>query len=198
MLYNFSIKVVWVIMHILFRIDIKGQENIPSDGALICPNHYSLLDPVLIAICMSKHKIRFMAKHEVFKNPLANFYLRKVGVYPVKRGEPDINSIKTTLRLLKGNELVGLFPEGTRSKTGELGPANPGVALFAIKSGKPVIPVAITGRYKLFSKVKVNYGQPLDLAQYKKDKMTNEDYYEISQLVMAEIKQLKGDATCKL
>ena len=198
MLYNFSIKVVWIIMHILFRIDIKGQENIPSDGAIVCPNHYNVIDPVLIAICIPKRKIRFMAKHEVFKNPIANFYLRRVGVYPVRRGEPDLNSIKTTLKILKENALVGLFPEGTRSKTGELGPANPGVALFAIKSGKPVIPVAITGRYRLFSRVKVSFGQPLDLVQYKKDKMTNDDYYETSQLVMDQIRQLKGDAACKL
>lgn len=135
-----------------------------------------------------------MAKHELFQIPVVSWYLRSVGTYPVKRGEPDLTSIKTTLKILKDKQLVGLFPEGKRMKDKKLGTANPGVALFSIKSGKPVVPVAITGTYKYFSKLKLNFGQPIDFTAYKKDKMTNEDYYEISQIVMEHIGRLKENS----
>jgi 1-acyl-sn-glycerol-3-phosphate acyltransferase len=147
---------------------------------------------MLIAICMPR-KINFMAKYEAFKNPIVRFYLKDVGTYPVKRGEADLASIKHTLKLLKQKKLVGLFPEGTRVKNGELGEANSGVAVFGIKSEKAVIPVAITGSYKFFTKLKVSFGQPIDFMKYKKNKMTNDDYYKLSQIVMEKIGQLKKE-----
>lgn len=193
MLYGFSKSVVWTYFHIFYRVEVVGLENIPEDGALICPNHYSLLDPVFLSISIPR-KIKFMAKHELFKKPLLGWFLKNVGTYPVKRGEPDLSSIKHTLKLLKNKELVGLFPEGTRIKTGGLGIASPGVALFSIRSGKVVVPVGITGSYKLFSKIKLNFGQPIDFSIYKKEKMTNEDYEELSQLVMKQIEQLRENS----
>lgn len=189
MIYDLAKKVVWLFFHAFYKVEINGLENIPEDGALICPNHYSILDPLFIAISIPR-KIRFMAKHEVFKIPFLGWFLKSVGTYPVKRGELDLFSIKNTLKLLKDKELVGLFPEGTRSKTGKLGVANPGVALFSIKSSKVAIPVSITGSYKIFTKIAINYGQPIDFVKYKKDKMSNEDYYELSQIVMKEIELL--------
>lgn len=193
MLYKFSKVLVKLYFRIFYRVEIIGLENIPDDGALICPNHFNLWDPILISIILPR-KIRFMAKHELFQIPVVSWYLRSVGTYPVKRGEPDLTSIKTTLKILKDKQLVGLFPEGKRMKDKKLGTANPGVALFSIKSGKPVVPVAITGTYKYFSKLKLNFGQPIDFTAYKKDKMTNEDYYEISQIVMEHIGRLKENS----
>jgi 1-acyl-sn-glycerol-3-phosphate acyltransferase len=190
MLYNVSKSLVWLYFHAFYKIDVKGIENIPEDGAIICPNHFNIWDPMLVAICIPR-KINFMAKNEAFRNPIVKFYLNDVGTYPVKRGEVDLASIKHTLKLLKQKELVGLFPEGTRVKSGKLGEANSGVAVFANKSGKVVIPVAITGNYKFFTKLKVTFGQPIDFMKYKKDKMTNDDYYELSQIVMEKIRQLK-------
>lgn len=193
MFYKISKPIAKFIFHLLYRIEVVGLENIPEDGAIICPNHYCLADPLLISIVIPR-KITFMAKAELFKIPVVGWYLRQVGTYPVKRGEPDITAIKTTLRLLKDKELVGLFPEGTRSKDGKLGAANPGVALFSIRSNKRVVPVAITGSYRIFSKLKVNFGQPIDFSSYKKDKMTNEDYLELSQIVMEHIRKLKEES----
>lgn len=192
MFYKFAKALVWLFFHVFYRVELKGMENLPEEGALICPNHFSLYDPLLIAVSLPK-QIRFMAKNELFKNPLLRWFLFKVGTYPVKRGEPDLSSIKTTLRLLKENAWVGLFPEGTRIRNGKLGTANPGVALFAIKANKPVVPIAITGRYRFFCKINIIIGQPIDFSQYKKDKMTNDDYYEISQIVMQHISILKGE-----
>lgn len=193
MFYNVAKAIVHFIFNLIFRVEIRGEENIPdSDGALICPNHISWIDPPLVAVSI-RRKVKPMAKQELFRNPILRYILLKLGVFPVKRGEADMNAIKTTLKALKDKQLVLLFPEGTRIKGGELGRANPGVAMFSIKSGKPVIPVLVSGSYRLFSKVRITIGAPVDFTQYKKDKMTNDDYMELSQIIMSKIKELKEE-----
>lgn len=189
--YKFCQTVLRGIFKLIYRVDIYGSNNIPKDtGAIICPNHFHWMDPIIVGV-YTERQIRFMAKYELFNKPILNKLIKKFGAFPVRRGEADLNAVKTTLKLLKENNLVGLFPEGTRSKTGELGEANAGVAMFSIKSGMPVIPVCIVGNYKLFTRIKIKYGQPIDFNKYKKEKMTNNDYLELSQIVMQEIKKLK-------
>lgn len=193
MLYNIAKGIVWVFFHVFYRISIKGHENIPEDkGALICPNHYHWLDPLFVAISF-KRPVRFMAKYELFQKPILGFILRKIHAYPVKRGEADLGAIKNTLRILKDKQLVGIFPEGTRIKSGELGKANAGVAVFSIKTGSPAVPVLISGNYIPFTKMKITIGKPVDLTQYRKEKMTNDDYLETSQIIMRKIDELKKE-----
>lgn len=196
MFYNFIRSLMGIIFRLLFRIDVIGVQNIPQgDGALICPNHYHWGDPVLVAISVPR-KINFMAKYEIFKVPVLGFVLRKLDAYPVRRGEADLSASKTTLRLLKDKQLVGIFPEGTRIKGGEhgkMGKANPGVAVFSVKTKKPVIPVLITGNYKPFARMKVIIGKPVELYKYKKEKMGSEDYNELSQMIMERIAGLKKE-----
>jgi 1-acyl-sn-glycerol-3-phosphate acyltransferase len=176
---------------LFYRLKINGIENIPKEGAaIICPNHFSYADPLFVGISLSRN-IKFMAKYELFKKPFLSFLLPLWGVYPVKRGEADFNAIRTTLKHLKDGQLIGVFPEGTRIRGNELGKANPGVAMFAVKSSCPIIPTAITGSYKPFSKLCITYGRPMDLSQYRKEKMTNDDYLELSQTIMEKIKELK-------
>lgn len=194
MLYSIAKGIIWVFFHIFYRISIKGHDNIPEDkGALICPNHYHWLDPLLVAICIKK-PVRFMAKYELFQKPILGFILTKIYAYPVKRGEADLCAIKNTLRILKDKQLVGIFPEGTRVKGGKLGKANPGVAVFSVKTGSPAIPVLISGNYVPFTRMKITIGKPVELYQYKKEKMTNDDYFEISQIIMTKIDELKKEA----
>lgn len=189
-LYDIFKPLIWLYFHAVYRIKVKGIENIPeSSGAIICPNHIALGDPILVAISAPR-KIRFMAKAELFKIPFIRFFLKHWGVYPVKRGEADIGAIKNTFKILKNDGLVGLFPEGTRSRTGKLGTASPGVAMFSIKSGKPVIPVLIQGKYSIFSKLNIIFGQPFYF-NIKNGKLTNDDYKELSQTVMKKISELK-------
>ncbi|MBZ4662361.1 MAG: 1-acyl-sn-glycerol-3-phosphate acyltransferase [Caloramator sp.] len=189
--YRFCQIFVKGLFKLVYKVEIFGSDNIPKDkGAIICPNHFHWMDPIIVGV-YTKRQIRFMAKYELFDKPILNKLIKKLGAFPVRRGEADLNAVKTTLKLLKENNLVGLFPEGTRSKTGELGEANAGVAMFAIKSGVPVIPVCIVGNYRPFTRIKIKYGQPIDYNKYKKEKMTNSDYLELSQIVMQEIKKLK-------
>lgn len=196
MLYFICRGIVWFFFRLIFRIEVKGRENIPKDdGALICPNHYHWADPLLIAI-VTPRKINFMAKYELFEIPLLRWILNGVGTYPVKRGEADLNASKITLRLLKDKQLVGMFPEGTRIKEGvhgNFGKANSGVAVFSVKTKKPVIPVLITGDYYPFKKMRVVFGEPVELHRFKEGKLTSNDYDELSQIIMGKISELRGD-----
>lgn len=190
MVYNILKVLVRCFYFLMFRVEITGIENVPkNEGALLCPNHISNHDPFLIASHINR-KVRFMAKYEAFQNPFLGFFLRHCEAYPIKRGETDITAFKMTLKILKNDEMVGLFPEGHRVRTGELGKVNAGMGLFSIKSGKKVIPVAVSGEYKFRSKVKITIGEPMDMSKYKKEKMTNEDYLSLSELVMKRIQTL--------
>lgn len=191
--YYFAKYLMWIVFHLIYRVEVVGIENIPKDeGVIICPNHFAFGDPVVVGITCPR-QVRYMAKKELFKNPFIRVILKGLGAYPVKRGEADLNAIKLTLKLLKDKKVIGLFPEGTRVRTGKFGQANPGVAMLSIKSGKAVIPTLITGSYRLFSKIKIQYGQPIDFTKYKKEKMTNDDYFELSQMVIQKLYELKGE-----
>lgn len=189
--YKICKPVPWLFYHIFYHLKVYGKKNIPKEeGAIICPNHRSNHDSVIVAVTCPR-PIRYMAKIELFKNKIAAFFLKAYGAYPVKRGEADLPAVRKTFKLLKDKQLVGIFPEGTRVKGGDFGKAHPGVAMFSIKTGKPVIPVYIETSYKLFSKIKVVYGEPIDFKSYKKERMTNDDYSELSQMIIDKFKELK-------
>lgn len=126
----------------LFKLQAQGLENIPDGGAIIASNHITLLDPPAIGAALHR-PIHFMAKQELFLNPAFAWIITKLNAFPVQRGTPDRNAIRRALKLLTQQQLLGIFPEGTRSKTGALGDAEPGVALIAAKLGMPIVPTAI-------------------------------------------------------
>jgi 1-acyl-sn-glycerol-3-phosphate acyltransferase len=134
-----------------------------------------------------------MAKFELFQNPILGFLLRNLKVFPVKRGEADIAAIKNTFKFLKDKQLVGIFPEGTRVKGDKLGKANAGVAVFSIRTESPAVPVLITGSYIPFTRLNIIIGKPVELSEFRKEKMSNDDYLEVSQIIMKKIEELKGE-----
>lgn len=181
---------VKVLLSLIYRIEIEGMENIPKEGkSIVSSNHFSLMDPVLLGAFLPR-KINYMAKEELFSNRLFSWVLNKLGVFPVKRSGSDISAIKTALRILKNEEVFGIFPQGTRAKAGEDLIAKPGSAMIAIKSKSPIIPIAIIGNYKLFNKVKVKIGEPIDLSKYYDEKISTEEYQKISQDLLNVIKKL--------
>lgn len=178
------------LLHLIYRIEISGKENIPLEGkSIVCSNHFSLMDPVVIGTCL-RRKINYMAKEELFSNKIFAVALNKLGVFPVKRGGADVSAIKSALKILRSGELLGIFPEGTRSKNGEMLEAKAGLAMISIKSESPIIPVAIIANYKLFRKVKVIIGEPIDFSSYYGQKVSTEDYQKLSQNVLNHIKDL--------
>lgn len=191
---------------ILYRPKIVGKENLPKDGgALLCPNHVSTLDAAVI-VAMFKRKVNVLAKEELFKNGFLCWIADLFGIYPVKRGKADMQAIKISLTLLKRNELLLMFPEGTRNgKAKGIKPKN-GAVLIAATAGKPIIPIGIQGSFKPFTKVTVNIGKPIDYSKLKEEVKDKEQASELTKDLMKEIvhlrdqnvKQLKKNQTKNL
>jgi glycerol-3-phosphate dehydrogenase (NAD(P)+) len=127
-----------------FRVRRLGREHIPAGGVILAANHRSFLDPFLIGCCIGR-PIFFVAKREMFKNPLVGWLLNCMGAFPVRRGEADEESVKTALALLERGRAVVMFPEGTRIRAGSLAKPKRGVGRLALQSGAAVVPIAITG-----------------------------------------------------
>ena len=135
---------------------IEGQENIPPSGPLlVASNHLSNLDPAIVAAALPRPPI-FLAKKELFKYSLGAFLMRGYGAHPVDRRGGDVAALNwITHQLSVENRMAIVFPEGTRSKTGGLLRGQPGIALIAISTGVPVVPVALTGSEPLQNTLKV-------------------------------------------
>lgn len=165
MLYSILKIVFRISFTILFRFEVIGRENIPREGAVvIASNHASLLDPPLIGTAASR-KMHFMAKEELFVPILGTCY-KILGAFPVSRGASDMGAIKHAIDILKSHEVLGIFPEGTRSKTGALGQAGSGTMLIAKKGAAAVVPTAVIGsnlrlQKSFWPKIKVVFGEPM-------------------------------------
>ena len=192
MFYTFIKFLANVIFRILFRVKTHGIENVPSEGKFIlCSNHANNLDPVFVSMVMPR-KISWMAKKELFKYKFISYLGYKLGAFPVDRNGSDVSAIKNALRVLKDDKVLGIFPEGTRVKKMDLEAAKPGVALLSIKSGADILPVLIDSNYKLFSKINIYIGKPMDIKNEDGSKPTTEEYLEKSQLVLKTIYGLKN------
>lgn len=150
-----------VLEKIIYRVKIIGEENLPkTEAALICGNHIHALDAAII-VCMAKRQIYVLGKEELFDNPILKWLGKIFGVFPVKRDGTDIQAIKISLSLLKNNNLLLIFPEGTRNGLEKGTKLRNGAVNLAIKAKVPIIPVGIKGSFKIFRKVTLKYGKPI-------------------------------------
>lgn len=174
MFYRIIRGIIRPILYLLYRPKVDGLDNFPREGKVILySNHISMLDPIVIG-CVLPRKIYFMAKMELFKNPIFGFILKNLGAFPVKRGTADLSAIKNSLQILKQGHVFGIFPEGTRSKKGRIQHFSHGVASIAHRSKAKIIPIGIMGEYKLFHPIKVVIGKALDMDHYFSQKSSTE------------------------
>ncbi|SDO95068.1 lysophospholipid acyltransferase family protein [Halobacillus sp. SY10] len=186
-LYKIGKALCSVILYPMYRIKIVGKKNIPAEGpVIICSNHISNVDPPVVGITSSRN-IYFLAKEELFKNPVIGGILKKVHAFPIKRGMRDRNALRKGLDILKEGHALGLFPEGTRQKNGEIGKGLAGAGFFALRSEAAIVPCAIIGPYKKFKKLKVVYGEPIDMTEYREQKASAQ---VVTDRIMEEIRQL--------
>jgi len=190
-----------VLFDMCFRGEVVGLSNLPSTGGfLVAANHASFLDPPLIG-CHIPRQIAYFARKTLWKGGLYSWWLDTVGTIPVDRdGGQDVSAIKRVLRAIKDERGLILFPEGTRTVTGQLQPAKPGVGFIAVKTQVPVVPVRIFGSFEAFGKgralrlgtpVTVVFGRPLWPAMYDEPKAGKERSQIASERIMAEIAQLQ-------
>ena len=153
---------------VLYRERALGTPNVPADGPFIlAPNHFSQMDHFFAGVYI-RRKIQFMAKSQLFGNPVLDYIFRVGGVFPVRRGHHDEEAFRTAYSVLSRGGCVGMYCEGGRSRTGRLGEPKPGVGRLALESGVPVVPVAIHGSLGVrgwkrlrFPKVTIQYGEPV-------------------------------------
>ncbi len=164
-----------------------GHEHFPkTEGVLLCSNHIDNLDPPIVGITAPR-PVSFMAKEELFNVPILGNVVKRLKAFPVKRGMSDREALRVGLKLLKNGEVLGLFPEGTRSKDGSLGKGLAGAGFFALRSNAAVVPCAIIGPYKPFKRLTVVYGKPIDMDSLREQKASAEDATEV---IMNSIKEL--------
>lgn len=196
--YRVSKVLLRAVLRSLFRMQVIGQEHEPQSGPLlVVSNHWSALDPPVVG-CALRRTVHFMAKEELFRIPLLRTWMRAVGTFPVRRGEPDRASIRTALELIRQGEAVVIFPEGTRNPLGYLRPAEPGAAFLALRARVPILPVGILGTLEAMPKgawiprphrIEVRIGPPFRLDDFPN---TREGLEAASDRIMEAIAELLG------
>lgn len=210
----FSLKVLqkggfmlyWTVRYLLilfFKVFCKikyiDAENIPKKGGFIlASNHVSYYDPFAVGTPVV-NKVHFMAKKELFEEPLMGWVITKLGAFPVDREKSDLRAIKTALEILKSGEVVGIFPEGTRSKDGEVHDAQRGTATISIMAKVPVVPAAVVGtKDAMMSKfppkwkrIMVKYGKPIYPEDFKGSK--KERIEKMTHAIIDSIRDMKKE-----
>ena len=179
--------------NLLFSPKVIGAENVPKEGAMImAANHMSNWDPPILGTYLPR-TVGYMAKEELFKPAIAGAIIKSLNAFPVKRGASDRGAIKMALNILKKGLCLGIFPEGTRSRDGKLHKAQAGVSLIAAMSKAPVVPTALIGTNKIwskeekFSQLTIVFGEPIYYEGKSNDKAALEEF---SQEIMKKIENL--------
>lgn len=132
----------------LYGLRVKGREHWPAEGgALVCANHQSLFDPPLVGLTCPR-RLHYLARQTLFQVPILGPVIRFFDAIPIDRDGTGLAGLKETLRRVQAGEMVLLFPEGTRTRDGEVGPLKPGLVLLVRRSGVPLVPVGIDGAYQ--------------------------------------------------
>ncbi|HET7122059.1 MAG TPA: lysophospholipid acyltransferase family protein [Solirubrobacterales bacterium] len=180
---------------LIYRVRAIGVENVPKDGPLVlAPNHFSQMDHFFAGVYL-RRKIRFMAKSQLFGPPVLTYIYKHGGVFPVRRGHHDEEAFETVHQLLAQGEMLLVYAEGGRSRSGRLGEPKPGIGRIALESGVPIVPVAIHGsavvrRWKRlrFPRVTVQFGEPLVFAV--EESPSRERQLEVATAVFAQVRDM--------
>lgn len=190
--------ILWVGLKIKTRLRAEDSERVPgSGGVIIAANHASFLDPPILGVSVRNRVVRFMARDSLFHHRALGWLLFKFGVVPLAREKGDVAAIKTAIRLLKAGNCVALFPEGTRTTTGQLQQAKGGIGFLIHKAAVPVVPVYISGTFEAWPKgaekikshpVRVYFGHPISPEELMiEDEKGKPDFDAIARLVMDRI-----------
>ena len=181
MVYDFMRALLRILGSAWFDLKVYGKENVPrTGGVLLVANHQSFLDPAVLGVQL-RRKASFLAKSELFENPIFGWGIRRCNAFPVRQGEGDVGAVKETIRRLQEGHMLTVFPEGGRSPDGELQPILNGASLVVRKAQVPIVPVIIEGSFKAWSKdmkiwqrhpIRVMFGKPAVVHHLKAKEIT--------------------------
>ena len=188
--------VVTPVLSLIYRVKYRNKNNIPKKGAyIIISNHLSNLDPPLIAMGQKHRRVRFMAKSELFKNKLFASLITALGAFPVVRGAGiEQEAISTGEDILRNGEVMTIFFEGKRSRTGEFLRPRSGAMLIAYQTNTPIVPACITpekGLMKPFRKTRITFGEPVTPAELGVTTGNARELREATKKVMEILKQMR-------
>jgi 1-acyl-sn-glycerol-3-phosphate acyltransferase len=171
-----------LLLHTVFRISATGLDNVPSHGGVVlAPMHRSYVDSLAVGVPLKKRRFRAMAKYELFGVPVVGRAIAMGGGFPVRRAVQDMDAYREALRLLRGGDMLLVFPEGTRNRDGTHRPQL-GAARLALEAGVALVPVSISGSDQIkllpprFPKVRVHYGEPIPLGDLPTDDLRRSSY----------------------
>jgi len=187
-----------------FRVEVRGIDNVPlSGGALICPNHVSVLDSFIVPSALPR-RITYVGKAEYMDSWKTRVLFPAMGMIPIDRsgGDSSKAALDAAAGVLERGELFGIYPEGTRSRTGKLHKGHTGAARLALRTGCPIVPVGLEGTAemqppdakfpKLFSFARITFGRPITVTRYKGRSDDHLLLRELTDELMFEIRELSG------
>lgn len=196
MLYKFLHIIGDFVMRFFFFMRVIGSKNYKAikSGFILISNHTSNWDPVILGDAIRGRPVVYMAKEELFKKKWADFFLRQLHAIPLTRGAGDVTAVKTALRVLRGGDILGIFPEGTRTKSGKIEAFEPGAALLALRADVPVIPAYIQGGYRFWRQVTVWFGEPIYLHKEFPGKVNSAVIQEATQFLRRTLLRMREEA----
>jgi 1-acyl-sn-glycerol-3-phosphate acyltransferase len=193
-----------VMAALMFDLRVYGATTVPrSGGVLLVSNHQSYLDPVLVAMRLPR-RLRYLAKAQLFAVPGFSRLIRVLGAVPLRRGAGDVGAVRLAIDLLRQGELLTVFPEGTRTRTGEIAPVKAGVAIIIRRAAAPVSPVVVDGAFAAWPRtawlcrphpVRVLFGAPLRLEGLDDEQIAARIELALRELLAALREATHGDAT---
>ena len=174
-LYKVARALASFFLHTLMPSKMTGAEKLQADAPFILiSNHNSMLDPFVLAYKIKRYSITFLGKKELVKSRFGQWLFRHLGMIPVDRGHTDMEAMRACMKVLKNGGVLGIFPEGTRHHEGVMEHVESGVALIALRSGAPLIPIYIKGRVALFHFTRTWVGDPIPTADLRAEGINTE------------------------
>ncbi|MBQ7288490.1 MAG: 1-acyl-sn-glycerol-3-phosphate acyltransferase [Clostridia bacterium] len=189
MFYSVLRCIAYPIVRLLYWFRVTGVENIPKQGKVIlCCNHIQMLDVVLLIIACPR-RISFMAKEELFRNPLVGWLFRKMGAFPVVRGAASREAINYAVSLIQDGGVLGIFPEGKRCREGRPTKAKSGIAMILSQVDAPVIPAAIyyKDNRRVFARANLHFGEPIPHEVLEMKDNSRDELRRVSSTIMSHI-----------